>query len=339
MLQDRTLEVLRAIVQEYITSREPVGSKTLVEKHDFKVSSATIRNDMAMLEDEELISAPHTSSGRVPTDKGYRLFVDRLAQVKQLSTAERNAIESLLAGSNDLDETLGKTVRLLSRLTNQIAMVQYPTLGKSKVRSVDIIGVTENKALLILVTDIGRIEQHVVQLGSPVSADFLQSVRNRLNSKLAGQPMSEVQAGITGFENDFAAADRAKVAALLTGLRETVDANRTEKLLVSGAANLARRENDFTGSITPLLDALEEQVVLLRLIGEMQVEQHGVSLRIGRENQQEAFGETSVVVTGYETGGAEVARLGVIGPTRMDYSNNMAAVLAVAKYLTRSLEN
>ena len=151
--------------------------------------------------------------------------------------------------------------------------------------------------------------------------------------------MSEVQAGITGFENDFAAADRAKVAALLTGLRETVDANRTEKLLVSGAANLARRENDFTGSITPLLDALEEQVVLLRLIGEMQVEQHGVSLRIGRENQQEAFGETSVVVTGYETGGSEVARLGVIGPTRMDYSNNMAAVLAVAKYLTRSLEN
>ena len=339
MLQDRTLEVLRAIVQEYITSREPVGSKTLVEKHDFKVSSATIRNDMAMLEDEELISAPHTSSGRVPTDKGYRLFVDRLAQVKELSTAERNAIESLLAGSNDLDETLGKTVRLLSRLTNQIAMVQYPTLGKSKVRSVDIIGVTENKALLILVTDIGRIEQHVVQLGSPVSADFLQSVRNRLNSKLAGQPMSEVQAGITGFENDFAAADRAKVAALLIGLRETVDANRTEKLLVSGAANLARRENDFTGSITPLLDALEEQVVLLRLIGEMQVEQHGVSLRIGRENQQEAFGETSVVVTGYETGGSEVARLGVIGPTRMDYSNNMAAVLAVAKYLTRSLEN
>jgi heat-inducible transcriptional repressor len=262
-----------------------------------------------------------------------------LAQIKQLTAAERNAIESLLSGSNDLDETLGKTVRLLSRLTNQIAMVQYPTLGKSKVRSIDIIAVTETKALLILVTDIGRIEQHMVQLGAAAKYDFLQSIRNRLNAKLSGKSMSDVQSVLADFEKEFDVSDRADVLALLEGLKETVDANRTEKLLVAGAANLARRESDFSGSITPLLDALEEQVVLLRLIGEMQVEQHGVSLRIGRENQQEGFSETSVVVTGYETGGAEVARLGVIGPTRMDYSNNMAAVLAVAKYLTRSLEN
>ncbi|MFM5968711.1 MAG: heat-inducible transcriptional repressor HrcA, partial [Micrococcales bacterium] len=131
MISDRSLEVLRAIVNDYIETREPVGSKTLLERHQLGVSSATIRNDMALLEEEELITAPHTSSGRVPTDKGYRLFVDRLNEVKKLNQAERIAIETFMAGSTDLDETLGRTVRLLAQLTNQVAMVQYPTLGRA----------------------------------------------------------------------------------------------------------------------------------------------------------------------------------------------------------------
>lgn len=339
MLQDRTLDVLRAIVQEYISTREPVGSKTLVERHDFQVSSATIRNDMALLEEENLIAAPHTSSGRVPTDKGYRLFVDKLAQIKPLSAPERSAIESLLSGSSDLDETLGKTVKLLSKLTSQIAMVQYPTLGKSKVRSIDLIQISDSKILLVLVTDTSRIEQHIIQLDYALEVHLIRQIRNLLSEKLSGKNLSDVDSLLVDFENSFDPGNRPTVLALLNGLRETVDANRTEKLLVAGAANLARREDDFRGSITPVLDALEEQVVLLRLISEMQVEQNGVSLRIGTENQHEGFSETSMVVTGYETGGSQVAKLGVLGPTRMDYSNNMAAVLAVARYLTRTLEN
>ena len=153
MLQDRTLEVLRAIVQDYINTKEPVGSKTLVDRHNFGVSSATIRNDMALLEEEELIVAPHTSSGRVPTDKGYRLFVDRLSEVKPLSNAERSAIETLLTASSDLEDTLAKTVRLLSHLTNQVAMVQFPTLGKSQVRNIELLSITDGKVLILLVVD------------------------------------------------------------------------------------------------------------------------------------------------------------------------------------------
>ena len=117
MIPDRSLEVLRAIVQDYIASKEPIGSKSLVERHSFGVSAATIRNDMAYLEDENLITAPHTSSGRVPTDKGYRLFVDRLGEVKPISSAEKLAIESFMTNSADLDEVLSKTVRLLAQLT------------------------------------------------------------------------------------------------------------------------------------------------------------------------------------------------------------------------------
>jgi len=338
MLQQRSIEVLRAIVQEYIATKEPVGSKTLVDRHDFGVSSATIRNDMALLEEENLIAAPHTSSGRVPTDKGYRLFVDRLGEVKPLSTSEKSAIETLLIGSNDLDEILSNTVRVLSKLTNQMAMVQYPTLGKSTVRNLEVLSVTDTKVLLLLVTDSGRIEQHTIELGQKYDQALIDEIRAKLNAVLSGKLLSSVQELITDFENGFAPEKRNAVQRILSGIIDSVDANRTEKLIVAGTSNLARRESDFSGSITPVLDALEEQVVLLRLISEMQAEQHGVSLRIGSENKFEGLSETSVLVTGYENQGSEVAKLGVIGPTRMDYSGNIAAVRAVARYLTKILQ-
>ena len=337
MLQDRTLEVLRAIVQDYINTKEPVGSKTLVDRHNFGVSSATIRNDMALLEEEELIVAPHTSSGRVPTDKGYRLFVDRLSEVKPLSSAERAAIETLLTASSDLEETLAKTVRLLSQLTNQVAMVQFPTLGKSQVRNIELLSITDFKVLILLVADTGRIEQHMIDTPEGYEIEDLAEIRARLNAALAGRQLASVEGLLASFSEDFAPNRRVLVSRVVNGLLESVDANRTEKLLLAGTGNLARREDDFVGSITPVLDAIEEQVVLLRLMSEMQSEQHGVGVRIGRESGVLGLTETSLVVAGYENQGAEVAKLGVLGPTRMDYSGNIAAIRAVARYLTKIL--
>lgn len=337
MIHDRTLDVLRAIVQDYIATKEPVASKTLVDRHNFGVSSATIRNDMAILEEEELIVAPHTSSGRVPTDKGYRLFVDRLSEVKPLSKGEKLAIETLFTGTTDLDDTLAKTVRLLAQLTNQVAMVQFPTLGKSLVRSIEFLSVTDTRVLLLLVADTGRVEQHMIELGLLYDRALIDEVRARLNAILVSKQLAQVKGLLEGFESNFAVESRPLVTKLLAGVVETVDANRTEKLIMAGTANLARREQDFSGSITPVLDAIEEQVVLLRLIGEMQAEQHGVGLRIGRENLHEGLAEASVLVTGYENQGSEVAKIGVIGPTRMDYASNISAVRAVARYLTKIL--
>ena len=339
MLQQRTIEVLRAIVQEYIATKEPVGSKTLVDRHDFGVSSATIRNDMALLEEENLIAAPHTSSGRVPTDKGYRLFVDRLGELKPLSVSERNAIETLLLGAADLDELLGLTVRTLSKLTNQMAVVQYPTLGKSKVQNIELVSIGDTRILMVLITDSGRIEQHTIEVLAHYEADFLLELRNRLNQVLSGNQLSSVQELTAGFAERFAPERRVLVARVDEALLTSVDANRTEKLIVAGTSNLARRESDFHGSITPILDTLEEQVILLRLLGEMHSEQNGFSLRIGSENSVAGLAETSVLVTGYENQGSEIAKLGVIGPTRMDYTNNIAAVRAVASYLTKILQN
>ena len=134
MLDDRKLDVLRAIVEDFVSTNEPVGSKSLVEKHHLGVSPATIRNDMAALEEDGYIAQPHTSAGRVPTDKGYRLFVDRLSSVKPLSPAEKRAIAAFLEGSLDLDDVVMRTVRLLAQVTRQVAVVQYPSLTRSAVR-------------------------------------------------------------------------------------------------------------------------------------------------------------------------------------------------------------
>jgi heat-inducible transcriptional repressor len=339
MIPERSLEVLRAIVQDYIQTKEPVGSKSLVERHQFGVSSATIRNEMAMLEEEELIHAPHTSAGRVPTDKGYRLFVDRLGEVKPLSTSEKAAISNFMVGSADLDETLGRTVRLLSQLTNQVAIVQYPTLGRARVRNVELIPASDTRVLLILITDSGRIQQHVIELNAALDVQLISEVRGKLNAQLAGLALADVSASLVGFGSSFAPSAQTQVSAIIESLLEQVDANRQEKIILAGASNLARREEDFPGSISPVLEAIEEQVVLLKLITEMQAEQHGVTLRIGRENAYEGLSNASVVVSGYENQGSEIAKLGVIGPTRMDYSSNIAAVRAVARYLTKALGN
>lgn len=337
MISERSFEVLRAIVQDYVSTKEPVGSKTLIERHGFGVSSATIRNDMSLLEEEGLIHAPHTSAGRVPTDSGYRLFVDRLNELKQLSAAEKQAMETLLESSADLDEILGKSVRLLSQLTNQVAMVQYPTLGKAKVRSVELVAVSDTKIMVMLVSDNSRIQQHVVDSGSMVDASVLSVIRGKLNEVIAGASLSEVAKLTVDFAKQFPLAERGLVEAVITNLLDQVDANRQDKLVLAGTANLARSEGDFGGNITPLLDAIEEQVVLLRLISEMEADQYGVGLLIGSENSVAGLSQASVMVSGYGGTDEPLAKVGLLGPTRMDYSSNIAAVRAIARYLSKSL--
>ncbi len=337
MISERSFEVLRAIVQDYVSTREPVGSKALLDRHGFGVSSATIRNDMSILEEEGLIHAPHTSAGRVPTDSGYRLFVDRLNDLKQLSLAERQAMETLLSGSADLDEILGRSVRMLSQLTNQVAMVQYPTLGKAKVRGFELVPVTDTKVMVMLISDNGRIQQHVVDFGVNVELELLTRVRGHIIDLILGLPLSDVAKVTTKLPEAFEARDHQFVESVVLNLLDQVDANRQDKLVLAGTANLVRSEIDFGGNVSPLLDAIEEQVVLLRLISEMEADSNGVSLLIGSENHIEGLSQTSVLVSGYGAVDEPLAKVGVLGPTRMDYSTNISAVRAIARYLSKSL--
>jgi heat-inducible transcriptional repressor len=185
-IDDRKLEVLRAIVEDYVATQEPVGSKALAERHQLGVSPATIRNDMALLEEEGYIAQPHTSAGRVPTDKGYRLFVDRLSTIKPLSSAERRAIHTFLDGAVDLDDVVTRTVRLLAQLTRQVAVVQYPSLTRSTVRHVELVPLSSARVLLVLITDTGRVEQRVVELPGEADEQLVADLRARLGGAVQG---------------------------------------------------------------------------------------------------------------------------------------------------------
>jgi heat-inducible transcriptional repressor len=337
MVSERSLEVLRVIVQDYVASREPVGSKSIAERHSFGVSAATIRNDMALLEEEELITAPHTSSGRVPTDKGYRLFVDHLSDLRPLSQAQRHAIETFLGSSVDVDDVLARTVRLLSQLTHQVALVQYPSLSQARVRHVEVVALTSRRLMTVVITDTGHVDQRVVDVPAELDDSLIASLRLRLNEALGGLTVIEGATALAGLGDRFAPAERAVADRVVPVLLEQLSANRQEKMLIAGAANLVRTEEDFTGSILPVLEAVEEQVVLLRLFSEMEAGERGVTVSIGRENESFGLGETSILASGYSGAGTSISRLGVLGPTRMDYSSNISAVRAVARYLTRTL--
>lgn len=337
MVSQRGLEVLRAIVQDYVSSREPVGSKGIVDRHQFGVSAATIRNDMALLEEEELIVAPHTSSGRVPTDKGYRLFVDHLAEVRHISPAQKQAIDHFLDESVDFDELLGRTVRLLSQLTNQVAIVQYPTLGATRVRHIELVSLGNKRALCVVITDNGRVEQRLLDLDADLTEIQLAQLRTSINEQVAGKLLTELADSVGSISASVAPDLASATKHISHALNESIQANRQQKLVMAGTANLVRTEDDFQGSIYPVLDAIEEQVILLKLLTEMNADAHEVAVSIGREHNNSGLEQTSLLATGYTSAG-ESSTLGLLGPTRMDYSNNIASIRAVARYLTRVLD-
>ncbi|WP_243225844.1 heat-inducible transcriptional repressor HrcA [Microbacterium sp. CIAB417] len=338
MVTERGLQVLRAIVQDYVATHEPVGSKSIVDRYSFGVSAATIRNDMALLEDEELITAPHTSSGRVPTDKGYRVFVNHLAQLRPLSTAQRSAIETFLADPADLDDLMARTVRVLTQLTGQVALAQYPSFARAHLTHLELVALAPNRLLVVLVTDAGGVSQRIAVLPVDLDEADVAVLRARLSATITGRAVSEARE-LVGALAEPGRSGRSDVAqrVLAGAIAEELDEFRQEKLVMAGAATLARREQDFRGSIHPLLEAIEEQVTLLRLMSEMVTDEQGLAASIGTENEPFGLGEASIVASNYAAPGG-MARVGVMGPTRMDYPSNLAAARAVARYLSRLLD-
>lgn len=336
MVSERGLQVLRAIVEDYVDSREPVGSKAIVERHHFGVSAATIRNDMALLEDEDLIAAPHTSSGRVPTDKGYRVFVDHLAELRPLSSAQRHAITSFLDQPGDLDDLLARTVRALTRLTGQVALVQYPSFARASVSHVELVHIGHGRIIMIIVTDTGRVSQRIAFLRDEPDDVTVARLRAEVAGLLVGYSVGDGAQRVDAVLATSTGQDAALIA-ILHGIAEELDEFRQHRLVMAGTATLARSEADFRGSIYPVLEAIEEQVTLLKLVTEMVADEHGLAASIGRENEAFGLSDTSVVASDYDATGG-VARVGVLGPTRMDYPTNLAAVRAVARYLSRLLD-
>lgn len=334
MLDERKLAVLRAVVEDFVNTNEPVGSRALADRHPLGVSPATIRNDMVALEEDGYIHQPHTSAGRVPTDKGYRLFVDRLSSVKPLSAAERRAIESFLGGAVDLDEIVARTVRLLAQLTRQVAIVQYPSLTRSSVQHVELVPLGGQRIMMVVITNTGRVEQRVIDGLGTVSENAVEDLRTMLNRAIAGKHLGDVPDAVEDLPAQVAPEDRPVAVAVLSVLLESLVERHEEKIVLAGTANLAAV--DFAASLREVLEALEENMVLIRLLGEAK-DPSMLTVRIGAENFHEGLRSTSIVSADYGVGNQSLAKIGVVGPTRMDYPGTMGAVRAVARYVGQIL--
>lgn len=372
MTQSRRMLVLRAVVEDYIRSQEPVGSATLTRDHDLGVSSATIRNDMAALEDEGYLIQPHTSAGRIPTEKGYRYFVDRLATVVPLSEAQRRGINSFLSGSVNLQDTLQRAARLLAQITGQVAVVAAPSLSKSTLRHIEIVPVSINTLLAVVITDTGRVAQHILNVAELPGSATLTHLTNEINTQCAGDSLTRTAdyARQMGARKEYRPIN-ALVEALARAFDGMADDERAGELYMAGTSRLAHQRT--VADLAPLFDALEEQVVLMKLMNSLSetTQSDGVGVAIGSETHTPGLLHASVVTSGYgrtstsntdDAGnglnasgqssgngtdrdsdkdtpqtGEPVAFVGSIGPTHMDYAATMAAVRAVARYLTAFL--
>ena len=330
-VDERKLAVLRAIVEDFISTREPVGSKALVERHHLGVSSATIRNDMAALEEEGLIVAPHTSAGRVPTDAGYRIFVDRLTSIKPLTAAERRAIEAFMTDAVDLDDVLHRAVRALAQLTRNVAVVQYPSLSRSRIRHLELVSLTSARLMLVLITDTGRVEQRIVELPAAVDEATVFELRSTLNTLLRDRALVDAPTIVADLPASVPANVRGLATTLTTVLLEALVEHHSERMLLGGTGNLTENSFDFP-AVRPVLEALEEQVVMLRLL-DQSVSSTDIVVRIGNETGHEALVGAAMVSAGYGPGTSAVGGVGVLGPRRMDYAHTMARVAAVARYV------
>lgn len=347
LAEQRRLEVLRAIVEDFVQTREPIGSKMIAQRRGLGVSSATIRNDMAVLEEAGLIAQPHTSAGRIPTDLGYRIFVDQLSDVKPLSSAERNAIKTFLDSAVDLDDVVHRAGRLLAQITGQVAIVQYPSLSRSTIRHLELVQLHETRLLLVVITDTGRVEQRNVEVssadlesqGSQLSGEnVLHRIRLELNESVVGCTHGEVAEKLRNLIERSAPPQQALLTRIANSVTAVLDQENDDRIVLAGTANLTRTGGGVL-NLRPVLEALEEQVILLKLLSEMSDDTAGVSVRIGHETQNAGLYETSVVRAAYGSSSQPLGSIGSLGPTGMDYSGTIAAVRAVARYLTRILSN
>lgn len=332
----RRQEVLQAIVADYIASQEPVGSKALLERHRLNVSSATIRNDMAVLESEGYIVQQHASSGRIPTEKGYRQFVDHIHDLKPLSAPERRAIIRFLEEGVDLEDVLRRSVQLLAQLTRQAAVVQLPNLKMSRVKHVEVVSLGPTRLLLVLITDSGRVDQRNVELDELIDADGGHLLRDLLNGALVGRTLTEGSTSLAQLAADPPPEIRNAVVRSATRLIETLVEQPTDRLILAGTSNLTRMARDFPAGLPSVIEALEEQVTVLKLLANVP-DLGNVSVLIGGENEDEDLHDASVVATGYGSDGHTLGGLGVVGPTFMDYPGTISKVSAVARYVSRVL--
>jgi len=333
-LDDRKRAVLRAIVAEYISRGEPVGSKRVVDVARLDVSAATVRNEMSALEALGYIAQPHTSAGRVPTDRGYRRFVDDLRTDPALDGQRRELVEELLGGASDVEDLLARTSSVLSQLTRLVSLVIAPAVDAARLKLCELVGLGPGSALLLLVTDTGRVDKRSVELPPETSESDLDRVRTVLAEQVRGRRLGEVHAAIAAIAEDAPSELREVLQAVADATARQLTEDTVHHVFVGGQASLAGDEAFEREHLSRVLQLLEERVTLARLLADATADDRP-TVRIGEENEVEDLRAASLVAQRYQL--VTAGSLGVLGPTRMDYATVLATVRAVADQLQATL--
>jgi heat-inducible transcriptional repressor len=334
MLNERRRRVLEALVEEYISSAQPVGSKTLVDRYELGCSPATVRNELAILEETGFVVQPHISAGRLPTDTGYRDFVDRLLERFE----EGESAPAQIPRAVEVDELMRETSALLTRLTDSLAVVLAPSVSLARVKRIDLLSMTPRRALFVLITESGKVLNRHIELDGDVSPEELARVERSLNAALMGKRAAEITPLRTALqgEADQGATEEAIFARVLTEILDVLrEADRDRLYHVGVPALLAQPEFHDAERARPLIQCVEDGLALLDSLSGA-LEHQGMTVSIGRENRREEFGGLSIVAIHYGSGDSDGV-VGVIGPTRMDYRRSIAAVKAVAEGLSEVL--
>lgn len=337
-LDERKALVLRAIVSHYVSTGEPVGSKTLVDRYKLRVSPATVRNDMGALEDWGYIYQPHTSAGRIPTDTGYRFFVDAWGSDVRLPAEQAQQIRSFFGQPRwELEDSLRQTAALLSNLTDHAAVVFAPVLDRSIVRHVELVRLSTNRAMVVLVTNNGLVQNHVLALSETLEDAEIEKTSAMLNRIVMDQPLDSVASTITKSLEQVPSSMRDAVASITKALGDEITQRETDRVFLEGASNIVD-EQKFADleTVRQVIGALENRRLLLEVMADA-LSVQSVSVRIGSENQAEGMQFSSVISAPYGVGGHILGSLGVVGPTRMDYRKTIAAVYEVSTNLGRML--
>ena len=335
-LDDRKRLVLRAIVSEHVAHGEPVGSKRVVQVARLEVSAATVRNEMAALERLGYITQPHTSAGRVPTDKGYRRFVDELRADAAVAGPQRELVQELLGSATDMEDLLARTSSVLSQLTRLVSLVIAPAGETARLKLVELVGLTPGSALLLLVADTGRVEKRSIELPPQTTEAQLERVRGVLGEHVRGRRLGDVHAAIAAIADEAPADLRDVLRAVADATASGLADDTIHHVFVGGQASLAGDASFEREHLSRLLELLEERATLARLVADATADDEP-TVRIGEENEVEDLRSASLVAQRYRL--VTAGSLGVLGPTRMDYGSVLGTVRAVVEQLQESLDD
>ena len=330
-LNDREKTILRSIVQQFILTASPVGSRNITKKFNVGVSPATVRNIMSDLEESGFINHPHTSAGRIPTDKGYRYYVDALMEIQKLKNSDKGIIDKSLENNLETDEILKIASKLLSSITKQIACVTYPKLDNGILYKIQLVPLSSIKLLVVVSIKSGLVKTMTLEFESEVENEKLQKVEALLNERLSGLTFQEIRKTFKERFFDIADTEKPIIRLFIDSVDKIFkDQIQEEKLVITGATNVIQQpEFDDPGKFQSVIELIEDKDIIIHIMDKKKSEgTNNVLISIGHENENEKFKEYSLITKEY-TFGETSGTVGIIGPKRMEYSK----VVAIVSYL------